>query len=427
MFSGTASALRVRDYRMLWTGQIISHVGTGVTLVALAFQALQLTDSPGGLGLVLTARSVPMLALILIGGAITDRMPRRAIMLLSDAIRGASVLGMALLAGFDVIELWHLIALAVLFGIGDAFFFPAVGAIVPELVSGKDLVSANSMDAASRPLAMRLAGPALGGVLVATTGTAIAFAVDAATFLVSALFLLKIPARPAPPRAVHSSVLRDIVEGFRYVRSRAWIWATLLMALLAVLFFIGPSEVLLPKLAKVRMDGATSYGWLLAAMGAGGILGAIAAPLFSSGPRMRTLYISWGAGVFFFAGIAFVHELLPGLLLMAGLGFCFEIGHILWITQMQELVPPRLLGRVRSLDFLVSLTLMPLSYAIVAPVSAWIGIAETIFAGGVLAGVATFAFMLYPGVLDPDRPNYRDPDDLLPASRRSSTWSEPGG
>ncbi|MGH2830260.1 MAG: MFS transporter, partial [Actinomycetota bacterium] len=290
-----SAPLRNRDFRLLWAGQSVSHIGNGVTHVALAWQALELSRGPGGLSLVLAARSVPLVCLLLVGGAITDRASRRRIMLASDVIRGLTVAAIAVLAATGAIRLWSLVVLAAVFGAADAFFFPASTAIIPELVAGPDLVRANALESFARPLTMQMVGPALGGLLVAVFGTSVAFGLDAATFAVSAACLMAIRARGSPS-AQRTGLRREIADGFRYTRRQPWIWATLLMALAAVLCLSGPFQVLGLLVAKDRLGaGAGGYGLIVAAMGAGGIAGALSASRVARGRRITRMYIAWGA------------------------------------------------------------------------------------------------------------------------------------
>jgi MFS family permease len=403
------SPLSERDFRLLWSGQAISYVGNGVALVALTWQTLALSPKATSLSLVLVARSVPLLVLSLIGGAVTDRTSRRAIMLASDVARCVVVGAIAVLAATGSIRLWHVVALAAVFGAAEAFFFPAFTAIVPELLRGDQLVQANALEASVRPLAARMLGPALGGLVIASAGTHVAFSIDAATFAFSSACLLAMRPRPsARPGAERPTLAADIVEGFRYTRSQPWLWATLLMAAFAVLCFVGPQEVVLPIYAREHLRaGARGYGFLIAVMGAGGIAGALATSQIGIGRRrVRNMYVVWAVAVIPFALLALTARLGVAMVFMGLVGAGFEVGTIMWVTLLQDLVPGRLMGRVRSLDYLVSFALMPVSYAIAGPLAAAIGAVPMIALGGGLASAVTFGFMLYPGVLDPDREGY---------------------
>jgi hypothetical protein len=284
---------------------------------------------------------------------------------------------------------------------------------VPDIVPGDELVQANSLESAVRPLTMRMLGPALGGLLVGGIGPGFAFAFDAGTFAFSALCLLFVRTRGAHhvPDEERPSILRDIVEGFRYTRSQTWIWGTLLMAAFAVLCFIGPSDVLLPIYAREHLgSGARGYGLMISAMGAGGILGAITIGQTGVGRRrVRNMFVVWGLAVLPFAFLSLTDQLPVAMLLLAMVGFGFEVGTVMWTTLLQDLVPRRLMGRVRSLDFLMSFALMPVSYVVAGPLGSAVGVLPVIGLGGALASAFTFAFMLYPNVLGPDADGYRPP------------------
>jgi DHA3 family tetracycline resistance protein-like MFS transporter len=183
------------------------------------------------------------------------------------------------------------------------------------------------------------------------------------------------------------------------------------MAALAILFFMGPADVLLPIYSREHLAaGARGYGLLIAAMGLGGIFGAVTTSQTGIGRRrVRNMFLVWGTAVLPFALLAFTDRLPIAMLLLGMVGFGFEVGTIMWTTLLQDLVPRRLMGRVRSLDFLVSFALLPVSYAAAGPIGSGIGVLPTIGLGGALAGAITFAFMLYPNVLAPDRDDYVPP------------------
>src|SRR5207247_2204710 len=181
-----------REFRLLWSGLVISLLGDGVFFVAVAWQAYALDNRPSALALVGLATSVPQLALLLVGGAVADRLPRRTVLLASDLARGAALTLLAVVGWTGQLRLWHLCAAALVIGGGTAFASPAFDAIVPELVPDEHLQHANGLDQFLRPVTLRLLGPALGGLMVAAVGTSTAFAADAASFAVSAWCLSRI-------------------------------------------------------------------------------------------------------------------------------------------------------------------------------------------------------------------------------------------
>ncbi len=193
-------------------------------------------------------------------------------MLAADLARGAVVALLALLSLTGALELWHMVVLVAAYGAAQAFFDPAFDAIVPDVLPAEELAQANSLDQVVRPLAFRLAGPALGGVLIDLVGPGGAFALDAVTFTLSAVALLAMRARPRQAPAERVSVIRDLSEGFRYVRRHVWLWGTFACAAIAYLLFLGPTEVLLPFLVKEELGGSgTDLGLVLGAGGVGSI------------------------------------------------------------------------------------------------------------------------------------------------------------
>ena len=181
--AGLLAPLRERDFRLLWSGMCVSLVGDGAFLVALAWQVYTISDTATAMSLVGIAMTVPTIVFLLVGGVASDRFDRRRIMLAADLVRAAAVGLLAVLSLTGALEIWHIVGLVVFYGAGAAFFAPAFDAIVPELVPPERLAQANALDQMVRPIAMRLAGPALGGVVIGAFGTGTAFALDAGTFL----------------------------------------------------------------------------------------------------------------------------------------------------------------------------------------------------------------------------------------------------
>src|SRR3954468_6793683 len=302
--------LRERDFALLWTGMTVSLLGDGIFVVAEAWQVYDLDNDPVARSIVGTAWTLGMVAFLLTGGVVTDRVDRRRVLIAADAVRAAALVAMGVLSLTGAIAIWHLVALSVFMGIGEAFFGPAFGAIVPEVVARELLVQANALDQLVRQAAARLAGPALGGLLVAAIGAGWAFVVDAGTFVLSAACVAAMGVRALPVERAES-VRLQLREGVRYVRREPWLWATLLAASVSLLFFLGPIEVLLPFVIRNELGaGAGGYGAVLAATGggAGGI------PLFLSqggAPRRcpAFMYVAWGLATLPFLVCAFGTEL----------------------------------------------------------------------------------------------------------------------
>jgi MFS family permease len=321
-------------------------------------------------------------------------------MLAADVVRGVAVGLLAVLSLAGALELWHIVVLVVFYGSGAAFFAPAFDAIVPELLPAEQLGQANALDQVVRPIAFRLAGPALGGVVVGALGSGTAFALDAASFMASAAALLAMRAPAARPTAIGVSLRGDLREGWRFVRRRSWLWATFGSAAIAYLLFMGPVEVLLPLLVKHELEGsAAELGLVFAAGGLGSV--ACAVVLGQRGlPRrdITFMYVAWTLATLAVAGYGLstsVWQLMLACLVFNGLE---TAGTIVWATAKQRHVPADMLGRVSSLDWLISIGLLPLSFALTGPVSGAVGVRATLIGAGVLGAAVTFAALFIRGV-----------------------------
>jgi MFS family permease len=393
------SPLRHRDFRLLWSGLCVSLLGDGVFLVAMAWEVYALSNAPTALALVGVAMTVPTVAFLLLGGVVSDRMERRRVMLMADLARGGAVAVLALLTLAGALELWHVVVLVALYGGGGAFFGPAFDAIVPDVLPVAELPQANALDQFVRPLALRLAGPALGGVLIELVGTGAAFALDAATFAVSAAALLAM--RPVVRRAaVRQTVRADIRAGFAYITRHTWLWLTFAAAAIAQLLFLGPTEVLLPFMVKNDLGGsALDLGLVFAAGGIGSVACAVAVGQRGLPRRDITfMYVAWGLATLAVAGYGLAGSVWQLMLAALAFNALETAGTIVWATAKQRHVPAALLGRVSSLDWLISTGLLPLSFALTGPVSAAVGVRATLVGAGVLGAVVTLAPLLVASV-----------------------------
>jgi hypothetical protein len=403
---GLLRPLAERDFRLLWAGQAISLLGDGVLTVALAWQTLQLSSSPTALALVMFARATPRIVLMLLGGVISDRLPRRLVMLAADLVQALAVAVIALLAAGDQLRLWHLVVLGAVASAASAFFLPASTALLPELLATDLLLPANALSTSSRVLAAQFAGPALGGLLIAAAGTAAAFALDAASFLVSVATLAMLRTRPEPRPASErtSGMLQEVGEGLAYARGQPWIWVTLVVAGFANFLVGGPLQVLLPVIVNRLGAGAGSLGLVYAAFGVGGGLAVLlAGQLGVPRKRVTAMYAVWIPSGLVVAGIGLARGVVALALLYGLVGLLFELGNLIWITLLQERVPARVLGRVSSLDWLISVGTQPIAIAATGPLAAAVGATAVLVVGGLISVPTSVAGLLWPGVRDPDR------------------------
>ncbi|MET0510925.1 MAG: MFS transporter, partial [Thermoleophilaceae bacterium] len=368
-----------------------------------AWLVYDISNEPGALALVGLAWTLPQVGVLLLAGVGSDRFERRLLLVLADLIRFAAIGSIAVLSLAGVIELWHVVVLVVFYGVGQALFQPAFAAIVPDVVPREQLLQANALREVMEPLGMRFGGPALGGFLIALFGVGEALLVDAATFVVSAIAVSLMSRRPAI-RTEHGSLRADLAEGFAYVRGHSWLWATLAGAAFFLLATYGPFEVLLPYIIRNDLGGdATTFGAVLAAGG----LGSIAAALILSrtgAPRRHVTFMwcAWGVGTTLDIGLA-VASAAWQMCAIAFLSFgCATAGMVIWSTLMNTLVPAEMLGRVTSVDWFVSIGLIPVSFALTAPVAEWLGPRTTLGVAGAF-GLLSFALLFVPGVRDPER------------------------
>ena len=426
--SGLLSPLRHRDFRVLWAGMAVSLVGDGIFVIAVAWETYVLWNAPAALSIVGIGMTVPTVVFLLAGGVLSDRHDRRRLMLWSDLVRAAAVGCLAVLVLTGALRLWELVALVALYGSGTAFFTPAFEAIVPELLPPGDLAAANSLDQFVRPIALRLLGPLLGGWLVAA-GTGLAFAADAASFGASAVAVLLM--RPAASRlAVHESHGAALSGGLRFIRRRVWLWGTLVTAAAAYLVFLGPSEVLLPYMVKNELHAsAASLGFVFAAGGLGAVSAALWMGHRGHPPRdVTVMYATWTLATVAIAGYGIVNAAWQ--LMLACLVFnAFETaGTIVWATVKQRHVPSAMLGRVSSLDWLISIGLLPVSFALTGPVAGALGARSTLVGAGLVGATITLAGLSLPGMRDVESPGSRRRSRLRVFTARgfSSAGREPG-
>lgn len=393
-------ALSQRDFALLWAGQTISLVGDGIFGVAVAWQALQLPNGARTLGAVLLVRSLGRVVFLLVAGALADRYEKRLLMLIGDSVQMAAVAALAYVAATGDLQSWQLTVVAGISGAGSAVFLASSSAIVPELVDEDFFQSANSLRSTSIVMS-DLAGSALGGLIVAAAGTGTAFTVNAATFLASVAALAFVRPRRRAAAEEQGNVLSQVKEGLGYVLRTPWIWVTLVVVgTVGNCLAWGPLPVLIPLFVEQELrEGAEVLGFVFAGYGAGGLAGTI----FAGTKRMRfanvvPAYAGWGIGVAAIGAMAFTSTAIAAACLMALVGFFGQIAEVTWATLLQKFVPPHLLGRVTSTDWLVSLSLQPLGVALAVPVATSIGISAAFGWGGAITAAVMAAALAFPAV-----------------------------
>lgn len=385
-----APLLRERDFRWLFVSQAISMTGDRIVTVALALLVVQQTGRASDLGIVLAAHAIPLVGFLLIGGVWADRLPRQRIMVVTDLVRFGLHATLAALILAGTVEIWQIVVIEVCFGAAEAFFRPAYTALVPQTVPEELIQEANGLNGVSQTLAEFL-GPALATALVVTVGVGIAFVVDASTFLLSAALLLLVRPRPRGVPAERSTLLRELRDGYREVRSRSWVWVTIVVFAFALLCGLAPYFVLGPIVAEDQFGDEAIYGVVAAALGAGTVIGSLLGIRWRPERPMRAAFVAvlpWVPMLLLFGLGAPLPLVLAGA---AVAGFGFALFGVWWETALAQRIPPAALSRVTSYDWMGSLALLPIGYLLAGALAELLG-ASTVLCGG--AGLTLIALLL---------------------------------
>lgn len=371
------AALRIfrhRRFTVVWSGETVSMLGDSSYQVAFVWLVLHVT---GGslriLAAALVVQAVPLAVLLLLGGAVADRLSPRTVMLASHLVRGIILSGTAAIASFGAVRTWELFALAAVFGIADAFFWPASGSVLPSLLPADLLERGNAAVGLGEQGAVLL-GPILGGLLVRYEGMTAAIGFNAATYFVAALTITAAPPRrPAGESKPVSAIVGDIAEGLRYARRSSEFRIVFMLLAAATLSYSGLFSVGLPALSRSFPDGPVALGLLVSAWGFGQLGGSISAMITGLPRRWGILIIA----MTMCEGTAFaLLGLLPRLwlavtvLVMLGFGVAYSTDVAL-PTFIQTRTPPDILGRINSVLALPRTTLAPLSIAFMGLLASW--------------------------------------------------------
>jgi hypothetical protein len=416
--SPIASLFRQRNFRLLWSGQAVSLLGDQFYMIALPWLVLRLTGDAFSVGAVLALESIPRALFMLVGGALTDRFTPRAVMLASNLARMLLVAALATVVLAGRIELWMLYAFALLFGLGDAFFFPAQNAMIPRLARGDRLQSANALMQGTLQLSL-FAGPVLAGSLIALlsgraapagsagelSGIGLAFAIDALSFLASALTLWRIrmegDGEPGEAAEAAENLLASIRKGLEVAWDDAPLRSFFLLIAVANLLVNGPVIVGIPILADLRFaEGAAAFGIIMSAYGGGSLLGTALAALLprpaahSMGIVLGAVWSGLGLGV---ALLGLMNTTLPAALVAGLMGAANGYVVILFVTWLQSRTPQAMLGRMMSLLMFASAGLLPVSNVITGALIR-LDMTAVFVGGGSLMVLLVFLSMLNPAV-----------------------------
>jgi MFS family permease len=383
---------RHRDFRLLLCGQAASTIGDRIVFVALALYVTEL-GSPSDVGIVLACHAVPLVGFLLIGGVWADRLPRHKVMVATDLIRAALHGLLAVLIFTGEVEIWHIALIEAGFGTAEAFFRPAYTGLIPQTVPEEEIQPAKAAFGTVETVA-EFAGPALATALVLGVGPGWAFAIDAATFLVSAAFIVGLRPRVRGVLGERTTVLAELREGWSQVRSRNWIWVIVLVFSIGLLTGFGPWMTLGPTVSIEHYDTRAVYGILVSVMGAGTVAGALIGFRWRPQYPMRTgmlLALPWAASFGAFA-LGLPVAVLVATSFVAGGGVA--LFSIWWETALAERVPPHMLSRVTAYDWMGSLALLPIGYVLAGPLGEAFGAAEVLVVGSAISLAALLCAFL---------------------------------
>lgn len=389
------AALRERNLALIVSAVSVSALGTGMSQVALAFAVLRISNA-SGLGLIFFARELPIVVFLLLGGIWADRVSRKWLLVIGDVTTGTAQAATAVLFLSGQARVWEIAVLQVFFGTANAFTRPANIGLLPQAVAHEHLQTANALRTLGSNT-MQIAGPAIGAAIVVAANPGWALVADAASFFVSGALRsrLRIARADRPSR---SHFLAELREGWVEFRARTWVWAMVSSFGLFQLTLFPTLLVLGPVVAKRQLGGAGAWGAILAFQAAGAVLGGLVAlrvrferPLLASAIVMlptALMLALLGAAVPVW--ILCVASLLATTSLLCG--------DIVWQSTFQQHVPEHLISRLSSFDWLGSVALNPIGYALVGPLAGRIGVAETLYVAAAVNAAVSVALASAPPI-----------------------------
>jgi MFS family permease len=378
----TFSAMRHRNIQLYFGGQLISNIGTWMQIIAQAWVVYQIGHSELTLGLVAFASAIPILVISPWGGVIVDRVSRRNLLIMTQTGAMLLAFSLAILSFLGVVKEWHVIVLAALLGVVNAFDAPARQAFVPEMVGKEDLPNAIALNSIMFNSA-RVIGPAIAGLLLAIIGAAWCFTLNGISFLavILGLWLMKLPPHQAPRNP--ASQWQQLVSGLKYTANNRELSALILLSLVFSIFGISYSTVLPAFVEKVLHQGAMAYGWVNAASGLGAVSGAfLLAHHVSNGRRGQLLVLTNIAFTLILIAFAFTSLFPLSLLLAYGLGVGFMVQFTTINTLLQTRVEDAFRGRVMGLYTITFFGFAPFGNLLIGYLgqTLGLGIAMTLFA-----------------------------------------------
>jgi MFS family permease len=391
----SADVLRERNFARYLVAVSVSHLGGGMANIALAFAVLEF-GTPTDLGIVLLSREIPMIVFLLLGGVFADRLPRRTILVGTDLVKGGAQVVTAILLFSGAAHVWNVALVQVAFGVANAFSRPVGIGLIKETVSDGHLQQANALAQLSRST-LSIVSPAIGALIVTLGSPAIAIAVDAVTFFVSALLIASMRIA-GTVRAIGSSVVADLRAGWREFISRPWVVAIIASFGLFQLTYFPALLVLGPTVAKDQLGGAAGWGAIIAVEAVGAVVGGLVAlRVRVSRPLVVSELVVIPSGFLLFAlAVPLPVVAIAAVGFFVGMGFA--LGENLYVTAFQRNLPEHALSRISSYDWFGSVALNPIGYALIGPVAAAIGIPETLVIAGILNVLVCIGVVLVPSV-----------------------------
>lgn len=415
--------LRDRRVRRLALAQLTSAAGDWMVLAALPFAILKAGGTDGQFGVALAVQALAMVLLLLPSGVIGDRFNRRSVVVAADLLRFGARAGFALLLIMGEATFWQLLVAQAANGAGTALFNTTMDGFVPEVVSGeRRLLKVNALRFLALSLGVTL-GPAIGGFVYVEAGAASTFALDASTFLISALLICRLPApftemtgKPTTLRAL----VRDVAEGWGTFWKIRWYWrvATEFAVINALVF--APYFVIGPHVAEESLGGSWAWSQILVGLGAGQLVGALAVMAWE--PKRPLLAATSVVAIWILPLVALAGAAPVGVMAVSAAfaGIAYSMFGSIWETVKQTHTPPHVRARLGSFDHLGSLGLVPIGYLLGAAALATIGATAGLIAGAVILAGATLSV-----VTDTSIRNLRPYDDRATAEREKTTGVRP--
>jgi MFS family permease len=379
--------LAQRDFGLFWVSLLFSAVGSQISAIAVGWQVYEITSSPFQLGLTGLFRALPVMVFSLPGGVVADRMDRRRLLIVTQALAAILALILGLLTSTGQVRVWHIYAVAFLSGAVGIFDAPARTALIPLLVSREQLASAYALNITWRQIAT-LAGPFLGGIVISAFGISTSYYIDALSFLSVIICLAFMRARPSPPAEKKESPLQSVRGGFNFIRENSAILG--LMSMDTCVNFFGAYRSMMPAIARdILGTGPAGLGALLGVPALGALVGSGVVMVLGN-PQHKGKLILWVTWLYTVGLICFAlsRSFTLSLVIVFFLGLVDAIGETLRDTLVQLITPDRMRGRVKSFDQVFMSAGTYLGHAQMGTAATFFGIPGALILGGSLGSAA---------------------------------------